>query len=348
MVGTTGYSATFRMVHGRGRVTPRSRAESRVQLVTDRMASKRPRVDEARTGYPEVTRPKPRGEGLPGLTRSRNEPDHAVITPESRVWCGLPGWDPRCSGAYLASPQMNGALFTMCLVKMPDGACSGPALPGVERFILVVEGGIAAAITEKALRLSAVESGDDVRGEYLYLPPDMASVVSMKAEGATTILMFEQVYRPSPYLKPELKPSSDKPRMHFGFIDDKPTLDPGAPEVFTLRKLLPLEEAFDFNIHVMDFEPGQFLHCNEMHYNQHGMLMLEGQGIYRLGQGDGRWYHLRAGDAVYMAPYCPQWYAALEPGRTRYILYKDTYRDPLLTGSAGAGYKHNVKYQAGI
>ena len=33
----------------------------------------------------------------------------------------------------------------------------------------------------------------------------------------------------------------------------------------------------------MDFEPGQFLHCNEMHYNQHGMLMLEGQGIYRLG-----------------------------------------------------------------
>ena len=138
------------------------------------MASKRPRVDEARTGYPEVTHPKPRGEGLPGLTRSRNEPDHAVITPESRVWCGLPGWDPRCSGAYLASPQMNGALFTMCLVKMPDGACSGPALPGVERFILVVEGGIAAAITEKALRLSAVESGDDVRGEYLYLPPDMA------------------------------------------------------------------------------------------------------------------------------------------------------------------------------
>ena len=259
------------------------------------------------------------------------------------MWCGLPGWDPTCSGAYLASPQMNGALFTMCLVKMPDGASAGPALPGVERFILVVEGGITAALSEMSFRLSAVKSGgDDVVGEYIYLPPDKASTWSIKAEGATTILMFEQVYRPSPYKKDE------KPDREFGFIDDKPTLDPGAPEVFTLRKLLPLEERFDFNIHVMDFEPGQFLHCNEMHYNQHGMLMLEGQGIYRLGQGDGRWYHLRAGDAVYMAPYCPQWYAALEPGRTRYILYKDTYRDPLLTGSAGAGYKHNAKYQAGI
>ena len=314
---------------------------SRVALVTDQMASKRPRVDETRTAYPEVMRPKPRGEGLPGLTRSRNEADHAVITPESRVWCGLPGWDPTCSGAYLASPQMNGALFTMCLVKMPDGARAGPALPGVERFVMVVEGGIATTLGEH-IRLSAVKSGDDVHGEYLYMPPDMASVVSFQAEGATTILMFEQVYRPSPYKKDE------KPDREFGFIDDKPTLDPGAPEVFTLRKLLPLDERFDFNIHVMDFEPGQFLHCNEMHYNQHGMLMLEGRGIYRLGQGDGRWYHLRAGDAVYMAPYCPQWYAALEPGRTRYILYKDTYRDPLLTGSTGAGYKHNAKYQAGI
>ena len=57
----------------------------------------------------------------------------------------------------------------------------------------------------------------------------------------------------------------------------------------------------------------------------------KGQGVYRLR--DYKWYHVRAGDAIYMAPYVPQWYAALEPGRTRYILYKDTYRDPLQSGS---------------
>ena len=38
--------------------------------------------------YPDVMAPKPRGEGLPGLTRSTYERDHALITPESRVWCG--------------------------------------------------------------------------------------------------------------------------------------------------------------------------------------------------------------------------------------------------------------------
>jgi (S)-ureidoglycine aminohydrolase len=55
-----------------------------------------------------------------------------------------------------------------------------------------------------------------------------------------------------------------------------------------------------------------------------------GQGIQRLG---GAWYPLQAGDAVWMAPYVPQWYAAL--GRdasdaSRYILYKDVKNDPLI------------------
>jgi len=33
---------------------------------------------------------------------------------------------------------------------------------------------------------------------------------------------------------------------------------------------------------------------------------------------------------VYMAPFVPQWYGALGDARTRYILFKDTNRDPLL------------------
>ena len=41
---------------------------------------------------------------------------------------------------------------------------------------------------------------------------------------------------------------------------------------------------YDFNIHVMDFEPGEYLNVKEVHYNQHGLLLVEGQGIYRLGE----------------------------------------------------------------
>ena len=250
------------------------------------------------------------------------------------------------SGAYLASPQMNGALFSMCLVKMSSGCVAAKPLPGVERFLLVLEGSIVCTYPEStgiyaddvtSFRVAASGPVDSPvaplpegrSGDYVFFPADKAPDSVECDEDGTVVLMFEQRYRP---------PGGDcasRPRSALGFVDDQPTLDPGAPEVFGLRKLLPLDETYDFNIHVMDFEPGQFLHCNEMHYNQHGMLMLEGQGVYRLGEK--RWYHVRAGDAIYMAPYVPQWYAALEPGRTRYVLYKDTYRDPLLSGSAGRG-----------
>ncbi|GFZ01092.1 ureidoglycine aminohydrolase [Actinidia rufa] len=107
--------------------------------------------------------------------------------------------------------------------------------------------------------------------------------------------------------------------------DEQPLLQtPG--EVFELRKLLPASMPYDFNIHVMDFQPGEFLNVKEVHYNQHGLLLLEGQGIYRLGDS---WYPVQAGDAIWMAPFVPQWYAALGKTRSRYLLYKDVNRNPL-------------------
>ncbi|KAG5592744.1 hypothetical protein H5410_043258 [Solanum commersonii] len=77
---------------------------------------------------------------------------------------------------------------------------------------------------------------------------------------------------------------------------------------------------------IMDFQPGEFLNVKEVHYNQHGLLLLEGQGIYRLSDS---WYPIQAGDAIWMAPFVPQWYAALGKTRSRYLLYKDVNRNPL-------------------
>jgi (S)-ureidoglycine aminohydrolase len=77
-------------------------------------------------------------------------------------------------------------------------------------------------------------------------------------------------------------PRQGKPAFQHGTTEGRPIL-PVAPEVFVLRKLLPASDEYDFNIHVMDFEPGQYLYVKEIHYNQHGLLLLQGQGIYRLG-----------------------------------------------------------------
>ena len=60
-------------------------------------------------------------------------------------------------------------------------------------------------------------------------------------------------------------------------------------EVFALRKLLPHTADYDFNVHVMDFLPGQHLSVKEVHYNQHGLFLLQGKGIYRCGGGGGGW-----------------------------------------------------------
>ena len=74
--------------------------------------------------------------------------------------------------------------------------------------------------------------------------------------------------------------------MH-GATQAQPVL-PVPDEVFALRKLLPQTGDYDFNVHVMDFLPGQHLNVKEVHYNQHGLLLLQGKGIYRWGGHEGR------------------------------------------------------------
>ncbi len=64
----------------------------------------------------------------------------------------------------------------------------------------------------------------------------------------------------------------------------------------------------------------------EIHVMEHGLLMLEGGGIYRLGES---WYPVGAGDFIWMAPYCPQWFGALGKTPARYLIYKDWNRRPM-------------------
>ena len=63
---------------------------------------------------------------------------------------------------------------------------------------------------------------------------------------------------------------------------------------------------------------------------EHGLLMLEGGGIYRLGDD---WYPVQAGDVIWMAPYCPQWFGALGKPPAKYLIYKDWNRPPAMTAA---------------
>jgi (S)-ureidoglycine aminohydrolase len=59
---------------------------------------------------------------------------------------------------------------------------------------------------------------------------------------------------------------------------------------------------------------------------EHGLIMLEGGGIYRLGDS---WCPVTAGDFIWMAPWCPQWFGALGKVPAKYLIYKNWNRHPL-------------------
>ena len=94
-----------------------------------------------------------------------------------------------------------------------------------------------------------------------------------------------------------------------------------------VRHLVPDNPAFDFAVNTMMYQPGATLPMVESHVMEHGLLMLSGGGIYRLGD---YWYPVKAGDFIWMAPYCPQWFGALGKTPARYLIYKDWNRSPLL------------------
>jgi len=110
--------------------------------------------------------------------------------------------------------------------------------------------------------------------------------------------------------------------------EDAVTSNPlgGDPDL-QVKCLLPDAPAFDFAVNTMVYQPGAALSMVEMHVMEHGLLMLEGGGIYRLGHF---WYPGTAGDFFWMGPWCPQWFGAIGKIAAKYLIYKDWHRHPLL------------------
>ena len=93
-----------------------------------------------------------------------------------------------------------------------------------------------------------------------------------------------------------------------------------------VKHLLPDTQAFDFAVNTMTYQPGAALSMVEMHVMEHGLVMLEGGGIYRLADA---WYPVTAGDFIWMGPWCPQWFGAIGKVPAKYLIYKDWNRHPL-------------------
>uniref|UniRef100_A0A803R5D4 Cupin type-2 domain-containing protein n=1 Tax=Cannabis sativa TaxID=3483 RepID=A0A803R5D4_CANSA len=152
----------------------------------------------------------------------------------------------------------------MYLAKMQENSQSGLPAHDVERFVFVVQGSVTLTNVSSASHKLEVDS-------YAYLPPNFEHII--KCDASATLVVFERRHASL---------ENHFTELIVGSTDQQPLLDtPG--EIFELRKLLPTSTPYDFNVHIMDFQPGEYLNVKEVHYNQHGLLLLEGQGIYRLG-----------------------------------------------------------------
>lgn len=239
-----------------------------------------------------------------GLTRSVSTATHLLQTPDTFVRIRLPGME-RGMAIVHASPAI-GARFTQYTAELENGGRVGPCV--LQRFLYVLNGTV-----------SVTNPGQDWllrQDDFAYLPQGSESHIVAASESRLEIIEKRYV---------ELA-GQESPRAFAGHesgIASQPLMDDPALQV---RSLLPDSFAFDFAVNTMEYQPGAALAMVETHVMEHGLLMLQGGGIYRLADS---WYPVAAGDFIWMAPYCPQWFGALGKQPAKYLIYKDWNRCPL-------------------
>lgn len=239
-----------------------------------------------------------------GHTRSTNQRDHLLHTPDTFVRTVLPGME-RAAAIVHISPA-GGAAFTQYTAELEVGGSLGPT--SNQRFIYTLEGAIDLA-TETTFHTL-------VAGSYAYIPEDAAHTVT--AQQTTRLAIIEKPY--------ESLASASTPEVLVGHEDKTLSVPLNDDTDLQVRSLLPSSPSFDFAVNTMTYQPGASLSMVEVHIMEHGLLMLEGGGIYRLGD---RWYPVAAGDFIWMGPYCPQWFGAIGKRAAKYLIYKDWNRHPL-------------------
>jgi (S)-ureidoglycine aminohydrolase len=239
-----------------------------------------------------------------GRTRSSQQPNHLLLTADTFVRTTLPGMKA-CSAIVHVGPAL-GAKFTEYTAEFAAGGELGST--AVQRFIFVIEGSVNVNVDGNSSELGP-------RG-YAYLPEGLRHrVVATKI---SRVAVIEKPYQALDSVAPPQFIVSHEDAVSSHPLEDDPALQ--------VKCLLPDEMSFDFAVNTMVYQLGASLSMVEMHVMEHGLIMLEGGGIYRLGDS---WYPVTAGDFIWMGPWCPQWFGAIGKVPAKYLIYKNWNRHPL-------------------
>lgn len=243
---------------------------------------------------------------ISALTRTVVKSNHAVICPDGYINSNVPGWTD-CTVNVIINEQMGAQLCQTFITLNAAGKLVGQNRAS-QIFFYMVSGSCDATVGGETKRL--------IKGQFVYVPI-LKDYLFENPEAGTEILTFHKTY--------QRLTGYEVPTVLFG--DAAHVLAPeylGDPAL-RLQVLLPTDLSFDMAINIFTYDSGGHLPMVETHIMEHGLLYLQGQGVYMLDQ---QWYPIKKGDSIWMAPYCPQWFTAMGKEAAVYIYYKNVNRFP--------------------
>ena len=232
---------------------------------------------------------------------------YALLAPDGHVKSTVPGITGAAS--VILINEAMGAKFAQLLVTFEKTGRATFRQADIETFGYVMSGEATLTLAGKRERCTA--------GGFFYAAAGQVCELAAQ-EAGTQVTIFQKrfVALPGAAAPSSLVGNATK-------IKGQPFL--GDPDA-RLQVLLPDEPAFDLAVNIFTYQPGATLPFVETHVMEHGLIMLTGQGVYRL---EDAWYPVAAGDVIWMAPYCPQWFVATGKTPASYLYYKDVNRAAL-------------------
>lgn len=236
-------------------------------------------------------------------SRTRVTDRYALMPLEGFPYSRIPSWND-AQVRVLSSPPLS--KFAQYLIDLPAGKRGKfEGQDGIETFFYVLSG--RGSIGQSEIRA----------GSFGLLPPGESAAFA--ADEALSLIVLQKRYQAAPGIQPFSKLIS-----HESNVASTPWAD---TDKIQLQLLIPDELQYDLAMNIFTFAPGFGLPIVETHVMEHGLLFLQGKGVYKLGD---EWMEVEKDDFIWMGPYCPQSFYATGETPSRYIYYKDVNREIVL------------------
>jgi (S)-ureidoglycine aminohydrolase len=240
-------------------------------------------------------------------SRSITKPGVYMILPQSdRVSSKLPDW-LNTVAKIMTTPALGAKFVEYEMHVHPGGGTKKPVDDGLQQLFFVLEGEITFEINGKLYEMTD--------GGIVWLPPDHSYRLTNNGEATTRLLWLRRRYI-------EIEGIA----IPNPIITNEKDIEAVPEDTYLEKHLIPFDDepGYDMAFNLLIFEPGTHFSFVESHIMEHGLYMLDGRGYYYL---NGDMIEVQKDDYIYMAPFCPQYFAATGWETGRYILYKDVNRE---------------------